>query len=182
MISPARILVSSLTLSLLAFMTGCVETAVYERTASQLDHATRAGREKDQQVRALEWQVATLAQQVVQAEMRGAAAQRELHERLQKIAETNAACADRLGRQEAEAAQQAASVSAMQGARGRPEDLRRLLAAVEAQNARLIERLGRLEQKLDAQSGDVKALRQRGRPERTVDSEIIDPWGFGARK
>jgi hypothetical protein len=66
--------------------------------------------------------------------------------------------------------------------RRRTEDLRRLVVALDAQNARLMERLSRLEQKLDAQAAETRGRPKAARPERTVDGDIIDPWGFGARK
>jgi hypothetical protein len=164
----------------LATLSGCVETAVYEKTAAQLDAATRAGGQKDQQIRGLEWQVAVLAQQVREAELRAGAAQRELAAQLRELTAQNAALAERLKKEEEDRRRIAGELSADDGKK-RPEDLRRLIAAVDAQNARLMERLGRLEQKIDARAGEERAPHKGPGTGRTIDADIVDPWGFGAR-
>jgi septal ring factor EnvC (AmiA/AmiB activator) len=160
------------------FFTGCVETAVYEKTAAQLDASMKAAAQKDQQIRGLEWQVAVLAQQVREAELRAGAAQRETAAQLRELAAQNAALMERIKKEEEDRRRLVSEVAADDGKK-RPEDLRRLLAAVDAQNARLLERLGKLEQKIDARG--VEAPRKAPGSGRTIDADIVDPWGFGAR-
>lgn len=167
-------LVGSLTMP-----SGCVETAVYEKTAAQLDAAARAATQKDQQIRGLEWQVAVLAQQVREAELRAGATQRELAAQLRELTAQNATLAERIKKEEEDRRRLPSELPADDGKK-RPEDLRRLIAAVDAQNARLMERLGRLEQKIDAR-GEERAPRKAPGSGRTIDADIVDPWGFGAR-
>ena len=172
--------------SVLAGATGCVETSVYERTANQLDLARRAAQAKDQQIRALEWQVVALAQQLREEQLRGEASQRELSGRVQQLGAANAALTERVKKQEEEARASLALPGddrrASPGERRRREDLRRVVMTLDAQNTRLLERLSRLEQKIDAQAADARKHPRAARPERTVDGDIVDPWGFGARK
>lgn len=180
----ARLAIAALGASLLTGATGCVETSVYERTARQLDLASRTVQQKDQQIRALEWQVVTLAQQLREAQLRGEAAQRELSAEVQRLSAMNAALGDRVKKQEEESARALLPLEDGRAPadRKRGEDLRRVVAALDAQNARLMERLTRLEQKIDAQAAEGRNRPKVARPERTVDGDIVDPWGFGARK
>jgi len=173
--------------ALLAGGAGCVEASVHEKTASQLDAARLAAQQKDQQIRALEWQLVTLAQQVREAHLRGDAAQKDLAAQVQQLTAANAALGERLKMKDEESARpplpSPGDDKDTPPDRRRTDDLRRLVAALDAQNARLVERLNRLEQKIDARAGiDDRSRGRQARPERTVDTEIIDPWGFGARK
>jgi DNA repair exonuclease SbcCD ATPase subunit len=166
---------------------GCVESSIYEKTASQLDAATRAAQQKDQQIRTLEWQVVTLAQQLREAQLRGEVAQRELSAQVQQLGAANAALGERIKAKEEESARPPLpfpgdDAKAPPAEKRRADDLRRLVAALDAQNARLVERLNRLEQKLDARSAEDRNRPRTARPERTIDTDIVDPWGFGARK
>lgn len=183
-----RFVVAALGASFLAGAPACVETAVYERTAAQLDQATRSGQQKDQEIRALQWQVMNLAQQLRESQLRGEAAQRELAAQVQQLAAANSALGEKVKKQEEDAGRPPLPFpgdekGAAPADRRRTEELRRLVTALDAQNARLMERLARLEQKIDAQAQDAKGRpKAAGRQERTVDGDIIDPWGFGARK
>lgn len=173
--------------ALLAGATGCVETSVYERTASRLEQATRAAQQKDQQIRALEWQVVTLAQQLREAQAREAAARRELSAQVQQLTAANAALGERVKKHEEESARPPLPFPgdekhAGPADRRRTEDLRRMVVALAAQSTRLMERLARLEQKIDAQAAEAHGRPKPARPERTADGDIVDPWGFGARK
>ncbi|APR86641.1 Hypothetical protein A7982_11990 [Minicystis rosea] len=167
--------------------TGCVEAAVYERTAAQLEATTRAAEQKDRQIRALSWQVAALSQQLREGQARSEAAQSELAAQVRELAAANAAQRDRLKAKEEESARPPLPFPGDDGARTpearrRNEEMRRLSAALDAQNARLLERLTRLEQKLDARPDDRRKPPAPAQPERTVSTEIIDPWGFNVWK
>lgn len=183
-----KLAIAAIGASLLAPLTGCVEASVHEKTASQLDAMTKAMAYKDQQARVLEWQVASLAHQLREATAKHDAAMRELAPRLTQASEASQACEERLRREEAEQREIAARLAALEsgpkGARARPDELRRLVAVLDAQHARLVDRIERLSQKLDARAAEEKnAARQRPvKQERTVDADIVDPWGFGLRK
>lgn len=183
-----RSIVLALGVSLLACGTGCAESSVPDKTAAELQAAMRASQYKDQQIRAYEWQLAALSQHVRAMQAQYEATQRELAAKLEQATIATASYADKLKHEEDERQELAArlAVAEAKGGRGRPDDLRRLIASIEAQNARLVERIGRLEQKIEAHALDEKnAARRPLSPtpkERTVDGDIIDPWGFGARK
>ena len=161
--------------ALVVSQAGCVEAAVHEKTARELDAATRASAYKDQQIRSLAWQVAALQAELQRARAESDTARRDLAPKLDQMSAEHAACAAELARNEAARRELAASLAAeaAPGRRGRPDEMRRLKTAMDAQNARLMERLDRLEQKLDP------ARRQKPR---SADADIVDPWGFGSRK
>lgn len=172
--------------ALLSGGAGCVEAVVYEKAASQLEATKSALQQKDQQIRGLEWQIVTMAQQVRDAQLRGDAGQKDLAAQVQQLTVANAALGERLKMKDEESARPPLPFPGDDKSappdRRRAEDLRRLVAALDAHNARLIERLNRLEQKIDARAVVDDRNRPRpARPERTVDNEIIDPWGFGTR-
>jgi septal ring factor EnvC (AmiA/AmiB activator) len=172
--------------ALLAGATGCVEASVYEKTAGQLDVAGRAIQQKDQQIRTLEWQVVMLSQQLREAQLRGEASQRELGAQVAQLGAQNAALTERVKAAE-EARERLATFLAADdgkapGGKSRPDELRRLAAALDAQNAKLIERIGRLEQKIDARAAEDRSQPKPPRPDRNVEGDVVDPWGFGARK
>jgi hypothetical protein len=182
-----RLAVLGVAVASLLSATGCVESAVYEKTASQLDAATRAAQQKDLQIRTLEWQIVTLAQQLREAQLRGEAGQRELATQVQQLTAANATLGERIKAREEESARPPLPFPGDDGKappaeRRRGDDLRRIVAALDAQNARLVERLNRLEQKLDARAAEERNHPRATRPDRTIDADIVDPWGFGARK
>ena len=161
----------------------CVETAAYEKTAAELDQARRVVAYKDQQIQAFQWQLTVLGQQLREAQQRGEAQQRDLAARLQQLGDANAELAQKL--KEAEAHKDPSPVAEEPPQRAaaptRPEDLRRMIAAVDARNAQLAESLARIERIL-ARGGphpdDDRAQRARG----NVSGDLVDPWGFGSRK
>ncbi|MFT3764674.1 MAG: hypothetical protein QM820_04015 [Minicystis sp.] len=189
-VTAGRLAIATLGATIAAGTTGCVETSVYEKTSSQLEAATRAGQQKDQQIRALEWQVVTLAQQMREAQLRSEAAQRELGAEVQRLVQANAALAEKLKAKDDEGGRPPLPFPGDDGPgatpieRRRNEDLRRLVKALDAQNTRLMERLTRLEQKIDARAGEDRSRpRAAARPDPAASSgDIVDPWGFGARK
>jgi hypothetical protein len=180
----ARVLLVPLCCALASFATACVETATYEKAESQLDEARRAGAQKDQQVRVLQWQMATLDQQLRVAEQRSEAAQQKLYAQVQQLVAQNGELAERLSKEERErTALLAAGAASLptgkdaKSAAARPEDLRRLIAAFDARNAQILEELARIERVLGNRShGDAP----RDRPSSMGD--VVDPWGFGSRK
>lgn len=184
----AALLFSVLSLLLVA-STGCVETSVYDRTAAQLEQLGRASQQKDQQLRALEWQVVSFGQQFRESAARSDAIQRDLWAQLQQATAANAALQERLKRAESERASLASNVVGEAAvAKGnpavqlRPDELRRLLAAVDARNTQLLERINHLEQLIQSRTAEAVA-RPHARPETTgVGTDVVDPWGFGSRK
>jgi chromosome segregation ATPase len=176
--------VALLAAALLTGTTGCVETSIYEKTAGQLDLASKSIQQKDQQIRTLEWQVGVLSQQLREAQLRGEAGQRELGGQVAQLGAQNAACAERVKASE-EARERLATLMAAtdQGAAGqgghpRPDDLRRLAAALDAQNAKLMDRIGRLEQKLDAHAAEGRSQPPKPSPERSGGGTPGNPWGI----
>jgi chaperonin cofactor prefoldin len=166
---------------LLAGEAGCVEAAVHEKTARELDSAMRASAYKDQQIRGLAWQVSALQAELGRARAESLARQQELAQRLDRTTAERAACAEELARVEAARRELQASLPGAdaKGGRGRPDDVRRLRATLEAQNAKLLERLDRLERKLAASPASP------GRPAPKAShavGDVVDPWGFGSRK
>jgi septal ring factor EnvC (AmiA/AmiB activator) len=181
---------------LLLGLTACVETSVYEKTAAQLEQASRASQQKDQQLRALEWQVVTLGQQFRESAARSEAMQREIWAQLQQASAANATLTEQLKKAESDRTSLAVNVAAEAagGAKGkppaaqlRPEDLRRLLAALDARNNQLLERINHLEQLIQAHPAGGATLpfpRPEGGAPRHEPGpiDVVDPWGFGSRK
>jgi hypothetical protein len=170
---------------------GCVESSVQEKTAAQLDGAIRAGQLKDQQLRALEWQLVTLAQQLRDTQLRSEAAQRDLYGQIRELTAANAALAERLKREDAPRpplpfpAEEAPSLSLSGSGSGlkRADDLRRLVAALDARHAEILERIAHLEKQIEQRAVEERAAaRAQPAPARRVDTDVIDPWGFGSRK
>jgi hypothetical protein len=164
---------------------GCVESATYEKTASELDQARRAGQQKEQQVHALEWQLAALGQQFREAQLRNEASQRELAQRLQQITASNESLEARLKKEESRSGvpfplqdePPADPRHPPAAGRLRPDEVRRLMAAIDARNAQLVEALARIEKLLAAQD-----RRPTGPVTNPRLGEVVDPWGLGARK
>ena len=187
--TPAARAAALLSAVLLFASTGCVETSVYDRTAAQLEQAGRASQQKDQQLRALEWQVVSLGQQFRDSAARSEAIERELWAQLQQATAANAALQERLKRAESERAslasnlvEEAAVAKGSPAVQLRPDELRRLLAAVDARNTQLLERISHLEQLIQSRTAEAVA-RPHPRPEPTgPGTDVVDPWGFGSRK
>jgi len=174
---------ATLAAALLAGATGCVETSVYDKTAGQLDLASRSVQQKDQQIRALEWQVVMLSQQLREAQLRGEASQRDLGGQVAQLGAQNAACAERVKAAEAARERLSSFMAADEGAptsggRPRPDELRRLAAALDAQSAKLMERIGRLEQKIDAHAAEARSQPHKPPPDPNADGRAINPWGI----
>jgi hypothetical protein len=159
----------------------CVESSVYDRTAAQLDASSRAGRAKDQQIRDLELQVVGLAQQVREAHMAREDVTRDLYA---KLTAANASLAERSKSNESDLPAPT-SAGAGPGAvdRARAYDMKKLAADLDARHALLLERLARIEQQLDVIKVEQRAApSNKPKPGRTIDAEVLDPWGFGSRK
>jgi hypothetical protein len=170
--------------TVLAFGTaGCVESAVYDKATSQLDQARHLATQKDEQIRTYEWQLATLGQQLRDAQGRSDAVQHELHAQVQLLTAESASLAERLKKLESERASwlaTAGEATARDGKGGpRPDELRRLIAANDARNAQIADELARIERLLGnggrARGGD-------DAPRRPTAGDVVDPWGFGSRK
>jgi len=161
-----------------------VETATYEQAQTQLEEARRAGAQKDQQIRAFQWQLAVLDQQFRAAEQRNEAVQQALSAQLQKLGAVNLELSERLSKAERERAALAAAASAFPlsvkdahtGRHDGTDDLRRIIAATDARNAQILEELARIERLL----GSREAVHREG--PRATTNDVIDPWGFGSRK
>lgn len=167
----------------------CVETATYERTASQLEEVKRTSGRKDEEIRAYQWQTAALSQQLREAQARSEALQRELYTQVQQLSASNAALAERLKKVESEKTALALAADPLPSAHDgkpvslRPEDLRRMLAASEAKNAVIVEQLGRIERLLGAQAGGRAHPAAEPRlPASQQGNDVVDPWGFSSRK
>jgi DNA repair exonuclease SbcCD ATPase subunit len=166
---------------------GCVETAAYEKAAAELDQARRTAAYKDQQIQAYQWQIAVLGQQLREAQARSEAQQRELGSRLQQLGEANAELAGKL--REAEARRvpfPPAEEPPPPTGKPRPddkarvEDLRRMIAAVDARNAQLAEAVARIERILSRSHPEAEPPRKP--PPQAAPADLVDPWGFGSRK
>jgi hypothetical protein len=183
----ARSLVAVL---LAAGVTGCVETALYEKAALELDGARRENGMKEQHIRALQWQLASAGQQLQELSQKDATALADLDRRVQEASEANRALAARLKAREQEAEKLTLAVaraedeaSAKRGPQGptlrlRPEELKRIEAAVSSRDAEVSKLVARVEQLLDRAAA---AASSGPRPPRGVESDVIDPW-TGGRK
>jgi hypothetical protein len=163
--------------------TGCVEAAAYEKTAAELEQARRVAAYKDQQIQALQWQLAVLGQQLREAQQRSDAQQRELASRLQQLGEMNADLAGKL--KDAELRRQPFEVADESPPKGpaKPEELRRMIAAVDARNAQLAESIARIERLLLGRRPiPASAPAPTDDRPRAVTGDLVDPWGFGSRK
>ena len=172
--------------------TGCVETGLYEKAALDLDGARRENLQKDQQIRALQWQLAAAGQQVQSLAQQGATTIAEMERRAQEDAAANRVLAARVAAKEQEAAKLTLAVaraeedaaSATHGpagptARLRPEDLKRIEAAASGRDAELTKLLARVEKLLADRNGH--AAHPGERPQRVLDGDLVDPWD-GERK
>lgn len=171
----ARVALASLALTSLC---SCVETSVYHDTRRQLELATRANQQKDLQVRVLESQLATLAQQLREAQLHSQQVQRDLHAHLEHLGVENATLAERLRRQ---AEDRPGPTTRGVDARARALEAKRCIDAVNERHAALLDRLKLMEKQLDALTSEARAAGVAPH-KRKVDTEVVDPWGFGERK
>jgi chromosome segregation ATPase len=170
-----------------------VETGLYEKAALDLEGSRRESLQKEQQIRALQWQLAAAGQQVQAITQRDAATIAEMEQRAQEDSAANRVLAARVAAKEQEAAKLTAAVAraeedaaaAPRGpagptARLRPEDLKRIEAAATVRDAELTKLLARVEKILADRSG--RAARPGDtRPQRVLEGDLVDPWD-GARK
>jgi hypothetical protein len=162
----------------------CVETGTYDATVSQLAEAKRTSARKDEELRAYQWQVATLAQRLREAQAQTEARERELYAQVQQLAASNAALGERLKKVESERAALVLAAAAeppasRDGKPSRepvhPEELRRMIALADARNALIVEALARLERVVAAPRPTPVDLRPQA-----SGSDVIDP--FNTRK
>ncbi len=177
---------AALTAALGALSSGCVESGTYEQATTQVLNARVAVAQKDVQIRAYEWQLATLTQQLREWQQRAEVRDREREAQIQQLTATNASLAERVKQIEqeradllkAESAQAADPRTPGREPRGlRPDEVRRLMAAAEARNLQILEELARIQRSLGSRpppnppdGGGARA------------SDVMDPWGFGSRK
>lgn len=183
-----RTLVTAL---LAAGATGCVETGLYEKAALDLDGARRENGLKEQQIRALQWQLASAGQQLQALSQQDAVALASLDRRVQEAAAANRALAERLKTREQEAEKLTLAVaraeeeaSAKRGPQGptlrlRPEELKRIEDAASARDAEMSKLLARVEKLLGDRAARVAAPGERS--QRIIVDDLIDPWN-GDRK
>lgn len=174
-----------------AGLTGCVETALYERAALNLDGARRDNGLKDQQIRALQWQLASAGQHHQVLTQKDAVALAELDRRMQEASAANRALAERLKAREKEiekltlalahAEEEAAAKRGPQGptVRLRPEELKRLEAAVSARDAEVSELIARVEKLLAERAAAAASPGER--PPRGIETDVVDPWNGGRK-
>jgi hypothetical protein len=172
-------------------VTGCVETGLYEKAALDLDGARRENLQKDQQIRALQWQLAAAGQQVQLVAQQDAAVLAEMERRASEVSVENRALAERVKARDQEAARLTLAVAraeedaaAKHGPAGptvrlRPEDLKRIEASASAHDAELLKLLARVEKILGGRAGS--AAHPGERPPRVLDGDLVDPWD-GDRK
>jgi septal ring factor EnvC (AmiA/AmiB activator) len=178
----------ALVASLALGSTACVETGTYEKAQNQLEEAQRTEVQRNTEIRALQWQLASLRQQLGETEQRHDAWQRELHAQVQQFAAINAALTERLKKSESEHAALLLTVSAESqpttpGHDPRADDLRRRMALDEARGAAILEQLGRIERLL-TQSPPVtsRSSGEAGSHGGTATAgDVVDPWG-GSRR
>jgi small-conductance mechanosensitive channel len=181
----ARALVVAL---LAAGATGCVESGLYEKATRDLDASRRENGQKEQQIRALQWQLASAGQQMQAISQQDAIVLADLDRRVKEAAAANRALAERLKGREQEAEKLTLAVaraeeeaSAKRGPPGptvrlRPEDLKRIEAAASSRDPEVSKMLARVEKILSD-----RAARAAAPGQRFVDSDLIDPWN-GDRK
>lgn len=183
-----RALLVSLSFALALGATACVETATYEKAESQLDAARRAAAQKDDQIRALQWQLAVLGQQFREGQQRNEAFQRDLYAQVQQLAAANGGLSDRLKKAESERAAlllagpgDAAPATGRGDAKAGPraDDLRRMVTAFELRNAQILDELARIERLLANRAGGHAGDAPKNP---TSMGDVVDPWGFGSRK
>ena len=180
-----------LTALLAAGATGCVETGLYEKAALDLDGARRENAQKDQQIRALQWQLAAAGQQMQSMSAQDAAVLADVERRATEALTANQALAalvllkeqeaEKLSLAVARAEEEAAAKHGPPGptARLRPEDVKRIEAAASSRDAEVAKLLVRVEKLLEDRAAH--APRTGERPQRVLDGDLVDPWD-GSRK
>jgi uncharacterized protein YlxW (UPF0749 family) len=157
---------------------GCADALPAERSAPQLEDARRTLDRKEVEIRAYQWQLATLAQQLRDGQQRSDALEKELHAQVQQLIAANATLAERL--KHAESDQLAAASAGRPGARGdgaaAADAVRRMLAASDAHNAQIVSELARIARALGAKPTEGPGAKA------PAGEDVVDPWGFGARK
>jgi uncharacterized protein YhaN len=171
---------------LVSGVTGCVETALYEKATLDLDGARRESAQKDQQIHALQWQLASAGQQAQALSQQNAAVVGDLQRRVQEAAAATRTLAERVQAKEQETEQLRLAVaraeeeaSAKHGPPGpavrlRPEDLKRIEAAASARDAEVSKLLARLEKILGERA--VQAASPGDQIPRRGDADFVDPW------
>jgi predicted RNase H-like nuclease (RuvC/YqgF family) len=179
---PARIL--ALLLALIASLgaTACAEGGADPKTASAIEEAHVALARKEVEIRAYQWQLATLGQQLREGQARSDALQRDLYAQVRELAAANAALTERLKRAESDRAVLASAPPEGGKRDERTSDrsiaeLRRALAAEGAHNAQIAEELARIARILGSRPPPPDAP---AKGPATID--VVDPWGFGSRK
>jgi uncharacterized membrane protein YccC len=175
----------------------CVDNAVHESTVQKLEEARRSLAVRETEIKAYQWQLATVAQQIQESQARSDAREKELYAQLRDLAATTAALGERLKKVESEGAAMALASSAPAGDPGRdgrdvrpslrPDELRRLFAAADARNALVLEQLARIERLLSGGPGGpgapaLPAANTVPRRPPLPGADVRDPWGFESRK
>ena len=162
---------------------GCAEGGPSDSAGGPLQDARRALERKDVEIRAFQWQLALLMQQLRDGQQRSDTIQRELFAQLQQATAANAALSERLKKAESERAALAV-VPGEPGGRGARDDgrsveaLRRVLAASDARNAQIVEELAHIARILASRGQPAEPVPSKGLP----PGDTVDPWGFGSRK
>jgi chromosome segregation ATPase len=183
-----RALALALTAAAALGSSACVEAGTYEKATSEIAELRRQSQQKDEQLRALQWQIAVVAQQLRDAQARSAAVERDLNAQVAQLSAANAALGEQMKRAEDERARLAAAAdeslaaASKGGGSLRAEDVRRLLAAIEARNARVLEELARIERALANAHNEAAAAPGNKAAARPTTGDVVDPWGFGSRK
>ncbi|MFO0760679.1 MAG: hypothetical protein U0359_29645 [Byssovorax sp.] len=164
-------------------LTGCAETMGADKIAMERDQARLAAAQRDQWIRALEWQLAAQRSDAEVTRQRSEGFLRELWTRTLELAAQNAALAEQLKKAEADRAALAAQ-NAGEGARdprgraaaggARPDDLRRVQAGIEARITKLEDQLTRIE--VLVKESRAKDARPPGRPLSPTLEDVVDPW------
>lgn len=153
---------------------GCSEAASQER--AQLEQAQRSVWERDNKIRALEWQLTATWQEKQAADQRHDAALRELNERVLQLSSSNAALVERLRQADAKPMFPPDDPNAKKTPGHLSNaDLRRVEALIDEKNKPVNEALRRIERQMNERA---KGEQRQGR--QVVD--VLDPWGFGERK
>jgi len=179
----ASAMASAMAIAVALSAAGCVDTATYDKTVSEVAELRRASQLKDEQLRAMQWQVMGVAQQLREQAARSEAMQREMQAEVVRLSAANATLAEQMKRVEDErarlaAAEEGVAVASRSGGTVRAEDVRRLLAAMEARHAAVLQELARIQRTLAGARGEPPVNKAAARPS---ELDLIDPWG-GSRK
>src|ERR1700733_12847187 len=92
----------ALILALPLTQAACVDNAVHEQAVQKLEDARRALAVKETEIKAYQWQLATVAQQIQETQARSDAREKELSAQLRELAASSAAIGERLKKVESE--------------------------------------------------------------------------------